>query len=265
MYKKNELGIRLNKKTVFEAAGIIATRSKMPTIKLIRMELGGGSETTIHKYLDHWKKELLQLANQITEGTITPLKIAPDSNRDLEQALITQSTQTKVLTDQLIQSEKENMTLKDQNESLQSELKAITEKYKALLLKDEHLEKLCQEIKAERAVMAEAIMKDKNNQIQFLQQELREMNKASLEQIKKMGFEGDDALIQEKVKSIQLEDKVKLLEDQLKSLEKELKAAKEANQPLIERMRKQKEFVQKIVTSEQFQKFEEVFNKGWGI
>ena len=140
-----------------------------------------------------------------------------------------------------------------QNQHLEKDLKAITAEHKTLTLKSEHLEKLCQAIIAERQAIASAVLHDQSQKIEALQQELRQINKDSLEQIKKMGFEGDDAVIREKVKTIHLEDKINILTEQLKSLEKTLKIEKEANQSLRQQLKNQKAFTQKMVPPEQLQ------------
>ncbi len=257
MQGKHQKNRVLNKKVIFEAANRIAASLKMPTIKDIRAQLGGcGSETTLHKYLNQWKSELLKIASKMgNESALDDEKLASgrDEKRTLEQTLNSQLSEKKMLSLELIKSEKENLNLKIEIQHLEKELKAITEEHKTLTLKCEHLEKLCQAITQERQAIASVVLCDQNQKIEALQQELRQINKDSLEQIKKMGFEGDDAVIREKVKTIQLEEKINILSEQLKSLEKTLKIEKEANQSLRQQLKDQKAFRQKMVTQEQLQ------------
>lgn len=266
MQSKKRKSSHLNKKGVFEAANRLAAALKMPTIKDLRAQLGGsGSETTLHKYLNQWKIALLKMAPNLENDSVPDnekLRISKEEKKTLEQAFKDQLSEKKILSVELIESEKENLNLKIQNQHLEKDLKAITAEHKTLALKSEHLEKLCQAITAERQAIASAVLHDQSQKIEALQQELRQINKDSLEQIKKMGFEGDDAVIREKVKAIRLEDKINILSEQLKSLEKTLKTEKEANQSLRQQLKDQKAFMQKIATQEQLQQSASFLSEG---
>ena len=50
-------------------------------------------------------------------------------------------------------------------------------------------------ITGERRAIASAVLHDQSQKIEALQQELRQINKDSLEQIKKMGFEGKNGAL----------------------------------------------------------------------
>ena len=123
----------------------------------------------------------------------------------------------------------------------------MTEEHKMLTIKCEHLEKLCQAITQERKAIAAAVLQDKNQKIAALQLELRQVNKDNLEQIKIMGFAGDDAMIREKVKVINLEDKARTLTEQVKALEKTLTIEKAASESLRQYIK-----AQKLVTPNMF-------------
>jgi len=253
MQNKKRKNSPLNKKGVFEAANRLAAALKMPTIKDLRAELGGsGSETTLHKYLNQWKIALLKMAHNLENDSVPDnekLGISKEKKKTLEQAFKDQLSEKKILSVELIKSEKENLNLKVQNQHLEKDLKVMTEEHKILTVKCEHLEKLCQAITQERQAMATAVLCDQNQKIEALQQELRQINKDSLEQIKKMGFEGDDAIIREKVKTINLEDKVHTLTEQVKALEKNLTIEKAASESLRQYIKAQKAVTQKMVTS----------------
>ena len=266
MKRKNQRGQALNKRMVFDAARSIAASSEMPTLKNIREYLGGkGGETTLHKYLSQWKIELLKIAVRIEDPSALEREDTTfllQQKNHLERALSDQTTQNKIISAELIKSEKENVVLKDEAQVLKQDLQRNTEENKILALKCQHLEKMCQKIEADRGIIAESIMRDKNKQIEALHQELKEVNKYSLDKVKSLGFEGDDALIRERVKSIHLEDKLKLLTEQIKTLEADLKKQQEVNQPLMQQIQKQKAFIEKTVTWEQLQAFEKLNGKG---
>lgn len=251
MQSKKRKNSPLNKKAVFEAANCLAAALKMPTIKDLRAELGGsGSETTLHKYLNQWKVALLKMAPNLENDSQPDNEkwgILKDDKQALAKAFEEQSAEKKILSVELINSEKENLNLKLQNQRLEKDLKVMTEAHKILTVKCEHLEKLCQAITQERKAIAAAVLEDQNQKIEALQQELRQVNKDSLEQIKKMGFEGDDAMIREKVKTIHLEDKMNSLTEQVKALEKNLKIEKEASESLRQQLKNQKALTQKML------------------
>lgn len=256
---------KVTQQEIFTIAAQLAAQEKMPTISSVRSALGGrGSVVTIHKYLQQWKKKFLKAASKNQEDNATVLTeftTVVDKKNTLEQALISLTNQNKRLTVGLIRSEKEAIGLKEQNQIFKNDLTEITEKHQILTLKCEHLEKLYNEITTEREVMKEIIITDKDRQITALQKELRETHQESLDKIKILGFEGDDALIREKVKVIQLEDKLGILTEKIKSLEAELQIAKERVQPLVQQIQRQKTFIQKVVTWEQMQEYEKEFKE----
>jgi len=251
MKSKKNKNNSLNKKVVFEAANRLSASLKMPTIRDLREELGGsGSETTLHKYLNQWKIELLKMAPNLREDTVGDNEKLGSTKEDIKaltQALENQQSEKKILSVELIKSEKENLNLKVHNQQLQKELKVVTEEHKILTIKCEHLEKLCQAITQERQAIAAAVLQDQSQKIEALQLELRQVNQDSLEQIKKMGFAGDDAMIREKVKTINLEDKVHSLTEQVKALEKSLTIEKAASESLRQHIKAQKALTQKML------------------
>ena len=229
---------KVTSQEIFQVAAELAAQEKMPTIASVQVALGGrGSVVTIHKYLKQWKKRCLALASTTQKhGPKDPRESTAcmDQQGRLEALLENQATQHKMVVAEFIRSEKEVIDLKNENNALQEALKALDQKNREVVLKSEHLEKLCESIQAERRAMAEAIAQNQQKYIESLQQELREVNQYALAKLKTMGYEGDEALMAEKVRVIHLEDK-------LKSLESDLKKQKAMNQNLIQGLHLKKE------------------------
>jgi chromosome segregation ATPase len=217
-------------------------KGEVPSAVAIRRDLGRGSLSTIQKHFRAWKGQAFESSfKKETKSLADPQGLVHKSLREgraLHGKIAIQLEQNKLLASELIRAEQENLALKAQNHELQVGLKALDQKHQALVSKSEHLEKLCGAIQAERKAMAEAIAQNQQKQIESLQQELREVNQYALDKLRAMGYEGDEALMAEKVRVIHLEDK-------LKALESELKKQKEANQRLSQVLNRKEGFIEK--------------------
>lgn len=108
MQSKKRKNSPLNKKVVFGASNRLAVSLKMPTIKDLRAALGGsGSETTLHKYLNQWKIELLKMASTGKTESLPgseKLQMASNDKSALEQVFYAQFSEKKTLSAELIKS-----------------------------------------------------------------------------------------------------------------------------------------------------------------
>ena len=100
-------------------------------------------------------------------------------------------------------------------------------------------------------------MNDKNQLIDSLRQELKDLNEASLKAVREIGIQGDEALMLEKVKNIHLNDKVVALEKQISPLEQQLKGARVALEPLKKELAQQRAIIERFVSFEALQSFQE--------
>lgn len=253
--------VGITSKEVFEAAKILAAQSQIPTQETVRTYLGRGSKGTIHKYLKQWKQSCFKQV-QPKGDLVEPAIGLIEEKNTLIQCLEQQKMKLEYYTKELISAEKRLLSLQEQNQQLIAEKEKLQEELKETAASKNSFEKLYEEIKAERGIMKHSLLNEKDRQIEALRQELRESHRHSLEQIKDLGYAGDEALIQEKVKVVQLEDKLGGLSKKVKSLEAELQMARDKYQPLIQQIQQQKGFIQKVVTWEQMQEYEAMMNKG---
>ena len=226
MPKKNLKKSDLTRKMIFDAAKKIASLGKNPTIKSIREMLGGrGSETTLHKYLTQWKQECLKRAS---EGSGLEEEIKnPDFNRvlqereKLKEALSQQIHKNEVLASELLIAERELARVREMRDQQQKEIDGFQGAFQ--LLKKEHeqvkvaYDQLCQE----RETTLSSILADKNQWIQQLQEELKETHRENVAKIRDLSFKEQDLLIQEKVKTINYEEKIKLMTETIEQLKAE--------------------------------------------
>ncbi len=217
-------------------------KGQVPTAVDIRRDLGRGSLSTIQKHFRTWKGQAFKSSFKKETKSFADLQglvhKSLTEGRVLHEKIAIQLEQNKLLASELIRVEQENLGLKAQNHELQVALKALDQKHQGLVSKSEHLEKMCEAIQAERKAMAEAIAQNQQKHIESLQQELREVNQYALDKLRSMGYEGDEALMAEKVRVIHLEDK-------LKALESELKKQKEAHQRLSQILNRKEGFIEK--------------------
>jgi predicted RNase H-like nuclease (RuvC/YqgF family) len=205
----------IKKEDVYSAAQTLAEQGKVPTMHAVHAHIGAGSLTTIHKYLLQWKLErLLKPAIKIapSKDAVTAKKIIED-NANLESIIKRQIEQNSEISYQLLAVEQENNKLKLEVASLLEELAIVKAQ------NSENL-KLITEIKNHHNEVVNLLLHDKNSEIDSLKQELFTVHKASLELVRSTSFAGQDVLINERIKNINLHQKIKLLTDNIKNFAK---------------------------------------------
>lgn len=171
----------ISKDDVYSAAQTLAERGVVPTMHAVHAHLGSGSLTTIHKHLLLWKKERL-------------LKPA-------------------ILSYQFISAEQARNKLKQEVSVLLSELTNLKAENAKLL-------RLMAEIKSQHNEIVSLLLLDKNSEIENLKQELSAVHKASLDLVRSTSFTSHDILINERIKNINLHEKIKLLTENIKHFAK---------------------------------------------
>lgn len=205
----------ISKDDVYNAAQALAEGGTVPTMHAVHAYIGSGSLSTIHKYLLQWKKErLLKPAIKIapSKDAIKAKKILED-NADLESVIESQIKQNSTLSYQLISAEQSSDQLKQEVGLLQSELTSVKAENSELL-------NLITEIKSQHSEIINLLLTDKNSEIESLKQELFTVHKASLDLVRSTSFAGQDVLINERIKNINLHEKIKLLTDNIKNFAK---------------------------------------------
>jgi len=204
----------ISKQKVIQAAQSIAENGKSPTLSAVRLKLGNqGSLSTIHKYLKEWKENCFKQISNVG-GSSKELTTVIEEKRTVEQLLRQQKLKNEQLSQELIQSEKALLQLKAESQDLEKANILLKNELKELSLQRDHLETLYQEIKAERKALYDRELAEKNRLIEGLQEELKMANQQAITKVREMGYERDDAVMQEKVKIINLQEKsLKLTED----------------------------------------------------
>ena len=225
--------IGITKADVFEAANILVAKGTEPTQESVRVYLGRGSKGTIHKYLKAWKWACFQAyQNQSAAGdSVGPKKWATEKRR-LEEIIKTQMEQNEKISSELVDSELENASLKEQVKKLEKEL---TQSRENTLLKEGEA-KAVQEalvtLKEERNEVLQHILEDKNQQIESLREEIKALNTESRKEAIEAGYKAQEDLINERVINVNLKEKIKGLEKTVSDLQQRLIQTQIANQRL---------------------------------
>jgi predicted RNase H-like nuclease (RuvC/YqgF family) len=100
---------------------------------------------------------------------------------------------------------------------------------------------------SERDQVLATVLNQQNQLIDSLRQELKEVNQTSIEQIKELGRKGDDALIEAKVKSINLQDEVSQQKNIIDELREQFLKSQETIKLLKQEIERQRKFTQEVV------------------
>jgi hypothetical protein len=228
----------VTKTDVITAADAIAAKGEIPTIAAIRKFLGGvGSETTLHKYLKGWKeKKLLQITtnetSNINEQDIK-VKLA-----ELKQIIASQQQQNEVLSQEAFTLNRENTKLITIKQQLELELTSTQVTLKEITQERDKFQALYEAIAGERELANNYILANRDQQITRLQEELSNLHHKSLELVRTTGYDGHVALMEEKVKTINLQTKIDEISIQLKNITHELQQTKEVNEKLTHKIKR---------------------------
>lgn len=251
----------VTKTDVYTAANFIASSGEIPTIAAVRGALGGrGSETTILNFLQVWKKERLlhsHVSVVVAEGTQLDLN---EENRQLRQALKQQMAHNEHYAEELINAEKAVVKLQSENQQLQVSNKQLQEKLIEVTNLKDLLATLCHELKTTFSNDLDKILNDKNKVIDQLQQEIRDLNQISIQTVRQTSSDAHDLLMQEKVKTLNLEEKVGQFKKQLDQQQNEVltihKVWQERNQPLNKQLAWQQQIIAALIDPEDLKNYE---------
>lgn len=243
----------ITKKDVILSANALIAQNRVPTAAGIREYLGRGSLTTIQKYFRAWK--LSSFKGQQEEKR--PENMVNETTVALQNKVEGSEERIKVLMQELMKKERESVKLNQENTQLIENLKEQSVAYKDLFIKHEELSKSYQDLKEERTSVLQNLLDDKNNHIERLKAEIQAVHEKHLATILELGRKGDELLIEEKVKTINLSDKLKDLQQRIKSLEERLQKADKAKEPLHHEIKKQQALIKQYISWEQIQSFEQ--------
>ena len=231
---------RITKQKIFDAAKVIAHMDKEPTIASVREHLAfTGSETTLHKYLKEWKLKCFQLyeSNHIKSVEQKDFADLQIKNQELTETIAKLEEHNKIVAAEFAKTERKNVDLNQSVVKLEDKLTLLEKELDDLKKDKEHLDNLYQNLKEEREVLLGRMEKDKDQLIASLREELRQTNQTSLEKIQDVSYNGHELLMQEKVKTINLEEKIKSLAEDQTRLQQELDNANQVLSPLKSRIK----------------------------
>jgi DNA repair exonuclease SbcCD ATPase subunit len=251
----------ISEQQVIEAAKLLVSNHQSVTIEKVRKQLGGcGSHLTIHKYLFKWKQQCFEQAHgrQICSEPNTKWI---EEKRTLEQTLNKQISQNEFYASELINAEKTLIKLKEENQLLQTSKQQLQlELTEAVSIKDT-LEKLHQELQTKLDHSNNQTIKQQQQIINELRTEIKTINEASLAALQQTSANAHEVLMQEKVKTINLQEQVNNLNRQLEKLKTELNntisKTQTKQQPLLQQLAWQQKIIQDCIGFEQLKQYEE--------
>ena len=225
--------IGITKADVFEAANTLVAEGMDPTQESVRVYLGRGSKGTIHKYLKAWKWACFHAyQNQSVVGDSVGSKKWATEKRRLEAIIKNQMEQNEKLSLELVDSELENASLKEQVKNLE---KTVVQNEENILLKEadcQAAQEALATLKGERKEVLQHILGDKNQQIESLREEIKVLNTESRKEAIEAGYKAQEDLMNERVININLKEKIKGLEKTVSDLQQRLLQAQVAHQRL---------------------------------
>lgn len=136
-------------------------------------------------------------------------------------------------------------------------LNSLQANHDTLEKKAAYLEEAYQTLKEERTTMLNKMEQNKDRLIELLRDELKQAHLVSLEKIRDTSFSGHDALMQEKVIAINLQEEVKTLKTKIGELKQELERANFTIAPLRKKIAQQEKVITEVVTVEQMRAYEQ--------
>lgn len=221
--------IGITSKDVFKAAETLVAQYQTPTQESIREYLGRGSRGTIHKYLKQWKQNCFQKWGIYSNTEVIDLKTVLEEKRALEKMIEKQIMQHELLTAQLVDAERGLIQAQEKNQQLMVALEKLKEQYTPVEMAHKSLQEAYEVLREGQDKALQTLMIDKNQQIESLRQELKEVNQTSLASVMDIGYRGDDALMMEKVKTLHLKDQVIALEKTVGTLKQQLSLTQPVN------------------------------------
>ena len=239
----------ITKVDIYKAADAIASEGKIPTQAAVRSKLNNcGSETTVFTHLKTWKIErLLQNIVPTVVMEKSNLVSLDEENRQLRMTLQQQAAHNENYAQELINSEKANITLKDENYQLQSTIKELQLKLTKTEAISGTLNEVTQKIQNELDLNTNLTIQKMQQTIDDLRLELKTVNETSISALRETSTRGHEALMQEKVISINLQAKIDILNKELLESKKQLHEAIMTAQVQIRSLSRQHEQLQKII------------------
>jgi hypothetical protein len=249
----------ITKQKIFDAAKVIAHLDKEPTMARVREHLAfTGSQTTLHKYLKEWRLSCFKAYDPNCVKGIEQKDIAKlqAENQALATTISKMEDHNKIVAAEFAKTERKNVDLIQIVTRLEQQLALLEKEFNSLKKDKEHLDNTYRDLKEEREVLLGKMEKDKDQLIASLREELCQTHQANLQKIQDVSYQGHDLLMQEKVKTINLEEKIKSLTEEMAKLQQELNYANRAVEPLKTQIKGMEKLIFETLTSEQLRAYE---------
>jgi hypothetical protein len=204
----------VSQEAVIKIAEELLLDNRIPTVVAIRERLKVGSATTICKYLRQAKQQwfMRAFADKNNSNIDVVKKNELEEKRILKLELQKQLCHNETYAKELISAETTIIKLTETNQQLQATVQklqndlALVTKEKTIL--EDCYQKLTKEITSNR----DAMILQQEQTIESLRQEIQTINQTNFNAVQQVSFAGHDALLQEKVKTLNLEEKLKELQ-----------------------------------------------------
>lgn len=249
----------ITKQKIFDAAKIIAHMDKEPTINNVREFLAfTGSQTTLHKYLKEWKLKCFQTYESTYVKSLESKDIAKlqAEKQSLTATIGKMEEHNKIVSSEFAKTERKNVELTQNLTQLAAQLSLLDAEIKDLKKDKEQADNLYQELKAEREILLGRLERDKDQLIVSLREELSQTHQVNLQIVQDISYRGHDLLMQEKVKVMNLEEKVRSLSDELTKLHQEFNRASRVVEPLKTQIKQLQKLIAKNLSIEQLKEYE---------
>jgi DNA repair exonuclease SbcCD ATPase subunit len=257
---------RVSAEAVNQAARSLAAKGEMPTIAKIRVCLGDrGSESTLHHYLSLWKKSLLKKAGEVLErdAESDPLNMSLvlQEQAVLRETLARQNQKTEALSAELFSAEREIARLKESNAEQQQQLEDQQQIYQNLKNDYEQIKAVYEGMCLERDRAVKVVIEDKNRLLELLREELKATHQENLKRVRELSTQDHDLLMQEKVRALNYEEKIKSLTEELTKLSSQYEKIRSLVEPLQQRIAQQSKMIEDHLSFEQLAAYQSLKEK----
>jgi len=254
----------VSRQQIFTAAKEIAAAGRLPTAVNVRQVLATGSIVTIQKYLKEWKKSCFNQVNLRVDSNVnhhTNNEELIEQQRNLEQAINKQIAKNEHYAQELINAEKTNIALKEticQLQATNQQLQLELQDTKAIKMT---LAQVNLEIQTRLDTNNNDLINKQQLLINELRAELKELNVKSMLALQQTSSSSHELLMQEKLASMNLQEKINTMSKQLSELQQQLQtvnnklAAKQ--QPLLRQIEWQQKIIQNHLGFEKLRQIEE--------
>ena len=251
----------LNKQHILTTAKKLVANRELPTAVKVRAILGTGSITTIQKYLKEWKNNCFKQESSLEVKTGINYEHncskLIEEKRNLEQNFDKQIAKNEQYAQELINAEKANIVLKEEIKQLQTQLQKLQSELNECKNINNFLEQTTTDIKNKLDNNDNKTIYNLQQTVDVLRAELKKINETSLEALREASTKGHEALMQEKVTSINLQAKLDSLHKELADSKKQLFDAtlkyKAQTQVLLRQLDWQQKIIKEHIGDEKLQ------------